>query len=40
MLDQCRDLLSQEISLSNGEQKEIVDEKINLCFETEANVSK
>lgn len=33
MLDQCRDLLSQEISLSNGEQKESIDTKINECFE-------
>lgn len=33
MLDQCRDLLSQEISLSNGEQKELIDDKINQCFE-------
>jgi CarD family transcriptional regulator len=35
MLDQCRDLLSQEISLSNGEQKENIDNKINQCFESE-----
>ena len=33
MLDQCRDLLSQEISLSNGEQKDSIDDKINQCFE-------
>lgn len=34
MLDQCRDLLSQEISLSNGEEKDKIDEKINSCFES------
>lgn len=34
MLDQCRDLLSQEISLSNGEEKDKIDEKINQCFES------
>lgn len=37
MLDQCRELLSQEISLSNGEQKESIDEKINQCFNSEEN---
>ncbi len=32
MLDQCRDLISQEISLSNGIDKNSVDEKIDAYF--------
>jgi CarD family transcriptional regulator len=33
MLDQCRDLISQEISLSNGMEKNLIDEKIDAYFE-------
>ena len=35
MLDQCKDLLIQEISLSNGNEKKIVSEKIEACFITQ-----
>jgi len=32
MLDQCRDLISQEISLSSGDEKNSIDEKIDGYF--------
>lgn len=32
MLDQCRDLISQEISISLGQDKKRVTEQINECF--------
>lgn len=32
MLDQCKDLISQEISLSNGDEKSLITNKIDSCF--------
>jgi len=32
MLDQCRNLLSEEISISLGDERESIDSRINSCF--------
>ncbi len=32
MLEQCRQLLAQEISISNGDDMKIVEDKLNNCF--------
>ncbi|MGB0453877.1 MAG: CarD family transcriptional regulator [Bacteriovoracaceae bacterium] len=36
MLNQCRDLLSREISLTSGHEKESIDDKINSYFESDS----
>ncbi|HLE12361.1 MAG TPA: CarD family transcriptional regulator [Bacteriovoracaceae bacterium] len=38
MLDQCRELISLEISLSGGEEKKAIVAKIDSCFTTSENV--
>ena len=32
MLEQCRQLLAQEIAISNGDDMKIVEDKLNNCF--------
>jgi CarD family transcriptional regulator len=35
MLEQCRNLLSEEISISSGDERNVIDERINACFGNE-----